>query len=102
MFTRKLRGTLACVVIIMVLVVSACSNSTNVKTSDTSSPDSKQTVSTGKKVVNIALNADPLSLDPSPSTTREDRQVQNSIYDKLFDVDKDGKTIPMLAESYEV
>jgi peptide/nickel transport system substrate-binding protein len=109
MFTRKLRGILACVIIGGVLIVSACSNSSN--TSTTSSPESSQTASnpestqaasTDKKVLNIALSADPLSLDPSPSTTREDRQVQNSIYDKLFDTDKNGSYVPMLVESYEI
>jgi peptide/nickel transport system substrate-binding protein len=111
MFTGKLRGTLACVVICMALVVSACSNSSNNSSSSnspsgssstTSSSDSSPSAATVKKVVNIALIADPISLDPSPSTTREDRQVQNSIYDKLFDTDKDGNYVPMLAESYEL
>jgi peptide/nickel transport system substrate-binding protein len=102
MFTRKLRGTLVGVIICATLVISACSNSSSGNTSTTPSPDSKQTAATGKKVLNIALIADPISLDPGPSTTREDRQVQNSIYDKLFDTDKSGNYVPMLAESYEI
>jgi peptide/nickel transport system substrate-binding protein len=106
MFTRKLRGILTCVVIGAVLIVSACSNSSSDNKSATSSPDStqaaqspdsKETAATGKKVLNISLIAEPLSLDPSPSTTREDRQVLNSIFDKLFDTDKVGNYVPMLA-----
>jgi peptide/nickel transport system substrate-binding protein len=102
MLTRKLRVTLACVVIGASLAISACSNSSSSNLSTSPSPDTKPTAAAGKKVLNISLIADPLSLDPSPSTTREDRQVQNSIYDKLFDTDKNGKYVPMLADSYEI
>jgi peptide/nickel transport system substrate-binding protein len=98
MLSKRFRWAIAAVAIGTTLVA-GCSSPTS-QTSTTTDPAKQKT--TGKKVINIALPADPLSLDPSPSTAREDRQVQNSIYDKLFDVDKDGKTIPMLAESYEV
>ncbi len=52
--------------------------------------------------LNVALEADPPSLDPSLSSALVDRQVMASLYDKLVDIDENGEIVPMLAESYEV
>jgi peptide/nickel transport system substrate-binding protein len=52
--------------------------------------------------ITISLNADPPSLDPAFSSAFVDRQVHNSIYDKLVDLDANGKIVPMLATEWKV
>ena len=58
--------------------------------------------STPPGTLNIALEAEPPELDPNLSSAYVDRQVMASLYDKLVDIDENGKIVPMLAESYEV
>ena len=53
-------------------------------------------------ILNIALHADPPKLDPAYSSTFVDRMVLQSIFDKLVDLDENGKIVPMLAESWEI
>jgi peptide/nickel transport system substrate-binding protein len=48
------------------------------------------------------LDADPPNLDPHRSTAAVDRQVYQSLYDKLVDTDADLKIVPMLATSWSV
>src|SRR4028118_915134 len=50
----------------------------------------------------VGLEAEPPELDPNLSSSYVDRQVMASIYDRLVDIDENGKIVPMLAESYEV
>ncbi|WP_018130873.1 ABC transporter substrate-binding protein [Effusibacillus pohliae] len=52
--------------------------------------------------LNISLDADPPKLDPAFSTALVDRMVFQSIFDKLVDLDANGKIVPMLAEKWEV
>jgi peptide/nickel transport system substrate-binding protein len=52
--------------------------------------------------ITISLNADPPSLDPAFSSAFVDRQVHNSIFDKLVDLDANGKVVPMLATEWKV
>ena len=52
--------------------------------------------------ITISLNADPPSLDPAFSSAFVDRQVHNSIFDKLVDLDASGKIVPMLATEWKV
>lgn len=53
-------------------------------------------------VINIALNADPPKLDPHQSTALVDRQVFTSLFDKLVEIDKDLKFVPMLADKWQI
>ncbi len=50
----------------------------------------------------VALEAEPPELDPNLSSAYVDRQVMASIYDRLVDIDENGKIVPMLAKSYDV
>src|SRR4028119_2085655 len=50
----------------------------------------------------VGIEAEPPELDPNLSSAYVDRQVMASIYDRLVDIDENGKIVPMLAESYEV
>ncbi len=52
--------------------------------------------------ITISLDADPPSLDPAFSSALVDRQVHNSIFDKLVDLDANGKIVPMLATEWKV
>lgn len=53
-------------------------------------------------VLRIGLNADPPKLDPHQSTALVDRQVFQSLFDKLVDFDKDLKVVPGLAEKWSI
>jgi peptide/nickel transport system substrate-binding protein len=48
------------------------------------------------------LNADPPNLDPHQSTAAVDRQVFQSLFDKLVDIDETFTFVPMLATSWTV
>jgi peptide/nickel transport system substrate-binding protein len=52
--------------------------------------------------ITVSLDADPPSLDPAFSSALVDRQVHNSIFDKLVDLDANGKIVPMLATEWKV
>jgi peptide/nickel transport system substrate-binding protein len=48
------------------------------------------------------LDADPPNLDPHRSSAAVDRQVFQSLFDKLMDTDENLKIVPMLATSWSV
>jgi len=48
------------------------------------------------------LDADPPNMDPHRSTAAVDRQVYQSLYDKLMDTDESLAIVPMLATSWAV
>ncbi|MGQ7887194.1 ABC transporter substrate-binding protein [Paenibacillus sp. WC2504] len=107
MFTlRDIRLLLATSLVGTMFTLTACGDSSTNTMSSASPTLSTTTASnsapSGNKILKIGLKADPPNLDPYGSSALVDRMVQNSIFDKLFDLDKDGKIIPMLAESYEV
>jgi peptide/nickel transport system substrate-binding protein len=58
--------------------------------------------STPPGTLEVALEAEPPELDPSLSSAYVDRQVMASIYDRLVDLDENGKIVPMLAKSWNV
>jgi peptide/nickel transport system substrate-binding protein len=102
MFLNKyIRMTLVTALIGTMFALTACGGSSSSSSSPAPGGSTASSAPTGNKVVHIGLKADPPNLDPFGSTALVDRMVQNSIFDKLFDLDKDGKIIPMLAESYE-
>jgi peptide/nickel transport system substrate-binding protein len=95
-------------VLLLAMIATACSSNSNKPAVDTKSntptADSKAASTTPKSggTLNVAINADPPKLDPSFSSALVDRQVFQSIFDKLIDIDSSGKVIPMLAEKWEV
>ncbi|BEV14924.1 ABC transporter substrate-binding protein [Herbaspirillum sp. DW155] len=52
--------------------------------------------------LNISLDADPGKLDPTQSSMLNERIVYQSLFDKLLDLDGEGKIVPMLAERWTV
>jgi len=97
MLSKKFLATL---MIGGMLAITACGGGSQTAPADGS--DSQATAPADKKVVNIGLKADPPSLDPSFSNALVERQVLGSIYDKLFDLDKDGNIVPVLVDTHTV
>lgn len=56
----------------------------------------------GNSTVTLSISADPPALDPSASSSLYDRQVLNSICDKLFDLNSRGRIVSDLATGYKV
>ena len=50
----------------------------------------------------VGLNADPPNMDPHQSTAAVDRQVFQSLFDKLVDIDETFSVVPMLATSWAI
>ncbi|RYL95140.1 ABC transporter substrate-binding protein [Sporolactobacillus sp. THM7-4] len=81
------------VLIILILTVTAGCSTSGSKTQSQSQSD-KQLV--------IGLDDDPPQLDPQKSSAAVDRQVFQSIFNTLVDIDKNGKIIPELATSWNI
>lgn len=92
--TKKLKSTAIFILMLMMVLLAACGG-------NNSSSSTGNEVKKGGEL-NISLSADPPNLDPNQSTALVDRQVQNSIFDKLFDLNAKGEVVPMLVDSYEV
>jgi peptide/nickel transport system substrate-binding protein len=52
--------------------------------------------------IRVALESDPPNMDPHRSGAAVDRQVFQSLYDKLVDTDEKLKVVPMLATSWTI
>src|SRR5450830_812238 len=52
--------------------------------------------------INISLDDDPGKLDPTQSSMIAERMVYQSIFDKLVDLDENGKIVPMLAQRWTI
>src|SRR5689334_10300702 len=82
-------------VLLVALGLSACGSGNSATAPAASNPQSNATIT-------ISLNADPPSLDPAFSSAFVDRQVHNSLFDKLVDLDANGKIVPMLATEWKL
>jgi peptide/nickel transport system substrate-binding protein len=103
MFLKPIRMGIAVLLVGVMVAVTGCGSSSAPTTETkkaTKAPEAAKPAE--KKVLNIGLDADPPSLDPSKSSAFVDRQVHNSLYDKLFDLNGKGEIVPVLVESYEV
>ena len=98
MLSQKMYKVLSSVVLSSVVLLTACGGDQ----SESGSGSTSGAASNQSKVLNIGLKSDPPSLDPMSSSSLYDRQVQNSLYDKLFDVDSEGNTVPMLVSEYTI
>ena len=56
----------------------------------------------GGAILNAALDNDPPTMDPHLSGSAVDRQVYQSLYDKLVDIDENLAIVPMLGTSWKV
>lgn len=92
---KKLKK-LAILMFSALLVLSACSNS-----SENSSEDSTTEVTKDYSELQVAYNAQPPTLDPLMTTAVATRDVARNIFESLVTLDADSKVVPMLAESFE-
>ncbi len=53
-------------------------------------------------ILRVGLREDPPRLDPHQSTAAVDRQVFQSLFDKLVDIDQNLEIVPMLATSWQI
>ncbi|TGE38690.1 peptide ABC transporter substrate-binding protein [Desulfosporosinus fructosivorans] len=95
---KKIKAPLAAAVVGLLLVVTGCG------TAASTTPTTSSNVAVPKDggTLNIALSSDAPKLDPALSSSVYDRYVFQSLFDKLVDIDKDGKIVPMLAEKIDV
>src|SRR5688572_33259570 len=84
-------------VLLVALALSACGSG-----SPPGAPAAPAANAPSSAAITISLNADPPSLDPAFSSAFVDRQVHNSLFDKLVDLDANGKMVPMLATEWKV
>lgn len=56
----------------------------------------------GAATLNISIDNDPGKLDPTQSSMIAERIVYQSIFDKLLDLDENGKIVPMLTDRWTV
>lgn len=98
------KAILPFVVIALFAFLAACggqSSSNGGSSSDAKSGQSASTRTDKSKLV-IGLDADPPQLDPAMSTAAVDRQVYQSIYNTLVDIDKNLNYVPELATSWKI
>lgn len=107
--TKKKRFTrLTVLLLALVIVLAGCGgnkstdNAANNNTNEPAKSEGTPTASTEKKVLNIGLPADPPGMDPMQSTSLYDRQVYQSLYNKLFDIDENGNIVPSLVTEYKI
>jgi len=79
--------------IISIILLSACGNTQSQNTAQ---------AKTNKNTLIIGLDSDPPQLDPQLSTTLVDRQVDQSLYNTLIDVNSNLQFVPGLATSWTV
>jgi peptide/nickel transport system substrate-binding protein len=89
--------------LLLTMIATACSGNSSKPAMNSSAPSAAATTTPKSGgTLSVAINADPPKLDPSFSSALVDRQVFQSLFDKLLDIDSKGKIIPMLAEKWEV
>ncbi|WP_274650846.1 ABC transporter substrate-binding protein [Paenibacillus humicola] len=94
----------------VMLLLAGCSGGakTNTPAGDSSTPPSSSSGSettppaAAGGTLNISLYLYPTKLDPKYSVSIAEKNLYQSLYDKLLDIDKDGNLIPMLAEKWEI
>ncbi|HEU4963593.1 MAG TPA: ABC transporter substrate-binding protein [Bacilli bacterium] len=100
MKTKKFKFALTAALAGTMLLAVGCSGGSNATPSN--NEDGGSAVIKDGGTLNISLDSDPPKLDPSLSTSLVDRMVFQSIYDKLVDLDENGKIVPMLAEKWDI
>jgi ABC-type dipeptide transport system, periplasmic component len=92
---KAVKSYLIFAVVLILVITSGCGN--NKASSSSGTP-----AGTTKNQLVIGLDDDPPQLDPQMSSAAVDRQVFQSIYNKLVNIDPKGKIIPELATSWTI
>lgn len=100
---RKMNFTrLAVLLLALMIVLAGCGGNKSSHDGDSTNEPGNTTKTNDKKVLNIGIKADPPSMDPMQSTSLYDRQVYQSLYNKLFDIDENGNIVPELVKEYAI
>ncbi|MGE5674907.1 MAG: ABC transporter substrate-binding protein [Mycobacterium leprae] len=100
MIMRRSTRLVALVSAAAILLVTGCSSSPKQTAAGTQSPSTA--TASKDQVLHIGLNADPPNLDPMKSSALVDRQVFQSLYDSLVQLDTSLNIAPDLADKWEV
>lgn len=85
------------------IILAGCSSGTNTSTEGTQNSEGDASGSTSiAEKFNMAMGAQPPSLDPHISTAIATRDIAMQVFETLVTIDKDYKPVPMLAESIDV
>lgn len=90
LFTQKLTFSITSIVIISALILAGCGGENN-----SSKPQTKL-----GGTLNVGLNQEIVTLDPTKSSAFIDREVMVNIYDTLVQADPQNKILPDLATSW--
>lgn len=90
--------------LVVLLLVTACSSSQSSGSQASDQKASKAQAGTrqDKNTLTIGLDDDPPQMDPHKSTAAVDRQVYQSIYNKLIDINEKMEFVPELATKWSV
>lgn len=89
--------------LIVVVILSGCNSESSSSKADSDSGKEKPvTTKEDKDTLIIGLDDDPPQLDPHRSTAAVDRQVFQSLYNTLIDINENLEFVPELAKSWEI
>lgn len=94
----RIRNSLFLMFLCLILLLTACSGGGEQPTSTASTGNTNM----NKDTLVIGLDDDPPQLDPHRSTAAVDRQVFQSLYNTLIDIDEDLNFVPELAKDWEI
>ncbi|MGV3489370.1 MAG: ABC transporter substrate-binding protein [Tuberibacillus sp.] len=84
------------------IVATACSGQSSDQSASSKQSDKPAPARTQTDKLIIGLDSDPPQMDPQLSTAAVDRQVFQSVYNTLVDVDQNLKFVPELATSWNI
>jgi len=94
---KKMIGSL--IAVLFALLIAGCTADQQANESEAKTGTSK---ATNKDTLVIGLDDDPPQLDPHLSSAAVDRQVFQSLFNKLIDIDEKLEFVPELAKTWEI
>ncbi|WP_404454949.1 ABC transporter substrate-binding protein [Virgibacillus necropolis] len=89
--------------VIVVFILSGCNSESSSSESESGKDNEKPvTAKEDKDTLIIGLDDDPPQLDPHRSSAAVDRQVFQSLYNTLVDINEELEFVPELAKSWEI
>jgi len=79
------------------MIMAACSGGSETSTEEESEGATESKPGVAKNELVIGLDADPPQLDPHMSSAAVDRQVFQSLFNKLIEIDENLEYVPELA-----
>ena len=95
--SKKMIGSL--IAVLFTLIIAGCTADQQANESEAKTGTGK---ATNKDTLVIGLDDDPPQLDPHLSSAAVDRQVFQSLFNKLIDIDEKLEFVPELAKTWEI